>query len=59
MADHVTRRANSYRRHPDELAEAAQHQYDQALRRHVLDLAVTYQRAADQMVPQPEYATIE
>jgi hypothetical protein len=38
---------------------AAQHQHDQALRRHVLDLAVTYQRAADQMVPQPEYATIE
>ena len=51
--DHSARRADFYRRHANELAETAERQHDEALRRHMLDLAATYQRAADQMAPQP------
>ena len=42
-----------YRRHAYELAQAAENERDDSRRRHMLDLALTYQRAADQMAPPP------
>jgi hypothetical protein len=42
-----------YRRHAYELAQAAENERDDSRRRHMLDLALTYQRAADQMALPP------
>jgi hypothetical protein len=47
------RRADNFRRHAHELGEAAERERDDSRRQHMLDLAATYQRAADQMVPPP------
>jgi hypothetical protein len=47
------RRADKFRRHAYELAQAAEHERDDSRRRHMLDLAVTYERAADAIAPRP------
>jgi hypothetical protein len=44
MADPHTRRAFGYRHRAQELAGEAEHVRDEADRRHLLDMAATYQR---------------
>jgi hypothetical protein len=51
MANHATRRAFEYRRRAAKLAEDAERVRDDADRRHLLDMAATCQRAADQLAP--------
>ena len=52
MSDQPHHRAGAYRRRAKELATASQQEgrYEDR-RRHLLDLAATYQRAADQLAP--------
>ena len=51
---HAHRRAGAYRSRARELTEAAVHEFrDEGRRLHMLDLAQTYQRVADEMAPQP------
>ena len=55
MADRAAHRAATYRRHARELADAAQQENRfNDRRRHLLDLATTYRRAADRLAPQPQ-----
>jgi len=48
----VDRRAETYRRHAIELAEAARREDDKSRRRYLLDLARNYIAVADQLDPQ-------
>ena len=48
------RRAAVYRARAHELGEAAAREWQEDRRRHMLDQAATFQRAADQMAPAPE-----
>ena len=51
---HASRRAGIYRHRAKQLAESAAHEFrDEGRRRHLLDLAATYQRVADAMAPLP------
>jgi hypothetical protein len=47
----ATRRAGTYRHRAQELAGEAARVRDDADRRHLLELAAMYRRAADQMAP--------
>jgi hypothetical protein len=53
----ATRRAGVYRHRAQELAEEARHVRDEADRKHLLELAATYRRAADQMAPPPFFSS--
>jgi hypothetical protein len=53
MADHTTRRAREYHKRAAKLADEAQRARDDEDRRHLLDLAETYRRAADQAAAPP------
>ena len=49
---HAHRRAGVYRHRAQQLTEAARHEWRYAsYRQHMLDLAATYQRAADALAP--------
>jgi len=50
VANATTRRAREYRKRAAKLADEAQRARDDEDRRHLLDLAETYQRAADKAV---------
>ena len=51
---HDHRRAGVYRHRAQELIEAAKHELrDEGRRRHLHELAATYQRVADEMAPPP------
>jgi hypothetical protein len=56
MADRfATRRAGQYRHRAAEIEQRQLPRVrDEADRRHLLELAATYRRAADQMVPPPQ-----
>jgi hypothetical protein len=49
----ASRRAAVYRHRARELAETAAREWHEDRRRHLLDQAATFQRAAEQMDPQP------
>jgi hypothetical protein len=51
------RRAAIYRQRAQQLSEAAKQPRDECDRRHMLDQAATFQRAADAMAPQPPTST--
>jgi len=55
MSDrHAHRRAQTFRQRSRLLSEAAVHEFrDEGRRHHMLDLAATYQRVADEMAPPP------
>ena len=51
--DFATRRAAAYRERAQQLSQIAAHEWREDVRRHLLDQAATFQRAADAMGPQP------
>jgi len=54
MADrHAQRRAGQYRQRAQELTAAAAQPRDECDRRHMLDQAATFERAADALAPLP------
>ena len=53
MADHYAHRATWCREHATRLTVEATRDINKDLRQHMLDLAATYQRVADQMISQP------
>ena len=50
---HPVRRAAVYRQRAHELSESAKHLRDECDRRHMLDQAATFERAADALAPPP------
>jgi hypothetical protein len=52
MSDLASRRAGAFRHRAHQLTEAASHEWrDEERRRHLLELAAQYQRAADTLFP--------
>jgi hypothetical protein len=49
----ATRRAAAYRIRAQQLGQIAAREWREDVRRHLLDQAATYQRAADAMAPKP------
>jgi hypothetical protein len=49
----ATRRAAAYRARAQQLSRIAAHEWREDVRRHILDQAATFQRAADAMGPPP------
>jgi hypothetical protein len=49
----IDRRADQYRQHAQELAQASRRAERMEDRRHLIDLASTYMRAADAIAPLP------
>ena len=47
------RRAAAYRQRAQQLSQIAAYERREDVRRHILDQAATFQRAADAMAPQP------